>query len=274
MRPGGSCARCTPPGCARPARPWCSSATSTPDAALDAAEAALGGWTGAGRASELPPTPPLGPGPLLLADRPGVGAVVAAAGAAGGAAHPPRPRRAAAGQPDLRRLLLVPLGGEHPRGQGLHVRPALAGRALDRRLGADPRRRGGHRGDRAGAAGDLVRAGPAGHACRPARRSWSRPGSTPWARCCSACRPRPGWPAWPAPTPATGCGWTSWPSTPAGWPRPPGTRWPRRPRSYLAPAKAVTVVLGDADDRGPSWRPALRRTRRWTAAAGRGGAVG
>ena len=37
-----------------------------------------------------------------------------------------------------------------------------------------------------------------------ARTSWSRPASTPSARCCSACRPRPGWPGWPAPTPAYG----------------------------------------------------------------------
>ena len=43
---------------------------------------------------------------------------------------------AAAGQPGLRRLLLLPLGGEHPRGQGLHLRPALRDRAL-----ASPARR-------------------------------------------------------------------------------------------------------------------------------------
>ena len=112
-------------------------------------------------------------------------------------------------------------------------------------------------GDRAGAAGDLVRAGPAGHHRRPARTSWSRPGSTPSARCCSACRPRPGWPGWPAPTPATGCGWTSWPSTRPGWPRPPGRTWPAAAASYLAPAQAATVVLGDADLVEPSTRSTL-----------------
>ncbi|MFF5053920.1 M16 family metallopeptidase [Micromonospora sp. NPDC000663] len=42
-----------------------------PEKALDAAERALAGWTGAGRTAELPPTPPLEPGPLLLVDRPG-----------------------------------------------------------------------------------------------------------------------------------------------------------------------------------------------------------
>ncbi|HEY0698492.1 MAG TPA: insulinase family protein, partial [Micromonospora sp.] len=42
-----------------------------PERALDAAEAALGGWTGAGGAVEPPATPPLEPGPLVLVDRPG-----------------------------------------------------------------------------------------------------------------------------------------------------------------------------------------------------------
>ncbi|MFJ8688089.1 M16 family metallopeptidase [Micromonospora wenchangensis] len=42
-----------------------------PERALDAAEKALGGWTGDTRGAELPPAPPLEPGPLLLVDRPG-----------------------------------------------------------------------------------------------------------------------------------------------------------------------------------------------------------
>ncbi|MGK5742655.1 M16 family metallopeptidase [Micromonospora sp. URMC 103] len=42
-----------------------------PERALDAAEKALDGWTGAGRTVDLPPAPPLEPGPLLLVDRPG-----------------------------------------------------------------------------------------------------------------------------------------------------------------------------------------------------------
>ncbi|SCG53874.1 M16 family metallopeptidase [Micromonospora coxensis] len=42
-----------------------------PERALDAAEQALAGWNGDARAAELPPTPPLEPGPLLLVDRPG-----------------------------------------------------------------------------------------------------------------------------------------------------------------------------------------------------------
>ena len=42
-----------------------------PEKAIDAAEKALGSWTGPGRAGDTPPTPPLVPGPLLLVDRPG-----------------------------------------------------------------------------------------------------------------------------------------------------------------------------------------------------------
>ncbi|HEX6497512.1 MAG TPA: pitrilysin family protein [Micromonosporaceae bacterium] len=42
-----------------------------PDAAIDVAERTLSGWTGGGKPVELPPTPPLRPGPLTLVDRPG-----------------------------------------------------------------------------------------------------------------------------------------------------------------------------------------------------------
>ncbi|HEX5594996.1 MAG TPA: pitrilysin family protein [Micromonosporaceae bacterium] len=42
-----------------------------PNKALDAAERMLGTWDGAGQPVELPPTPPVQPGPLLLVDRPG-----------------------------------------------------------------------------------------------------------------------------------------------------------------------------------------------------------
>ncbi|MDT5034767.1 MAG: zinc protease, partial [Actinoplanes sp.] len=43
----------------------------SPEKAIDAAEKALGGWIGQGRDDNIPPTPPLEPGPLLLVDRPG-----------------------------------------------------------------------------------------------------------------------------------------------------------------------------------------------------------
>ncbi|MEU5940726.1 pitrilysin family protein [Micromonospora sp. NPDC047548] len=42
-----------------------------PERALDAAEQALAGWRGDSRSVDLPPIPPLEPGPLLLVDRPG-----------------------------------------------------------------------------------------------------------------------------------------------------------------------------------------------------------
>jgi zinc protease len=42
-----------------------------PERALDSAERAMAAWTGGGHTGELPPAPPLEPGPLLLVDRPG-----------------------------------------------------------------------------------------------------------------------------------------------------------------------------------------------------------
>ncbi len=42
-----------------------------PEKAIDAAEKALGSWTGPGKDGDVPPTPALEPGPLLLVDRPG-----------------------------------------------------------------------------------------------------------------------------------------------------------------------------------------------------------
>ncbi|WP_189045039.1 M16 family metallopeptidase [Micromonospora sonchi] len=42
-----------------------------PERALDVAEKALGGWQGEGQRGDVPPAPPLTSGPLLLVDRPG-----------------------------------------------------------------------------------------------------------------------------------------------------------------------------------------------------------
>jgi zinc protease len=42
-----------------------------PEKALDAAETALAGWNGGGKDVSLPPVPPAEPGPVLLVDRPG-----------------------------------------------------------------------------------------------------------------------------------------------------------------------------------------------------------
>jgi predicted Zn-dependent peptidase len=41
-----------------------------PEKAIDAADKALGSWTGPGRDGRIPPTPELEPGPLVLVDRP------------------------------------------------------------------------------------------------------------------------------------------------------------------------------------------------------------
>ena len=43
----------------------------SPEKAIDAADKALGGWLGPGRDGDVPPTPELVPGPLVLVDRPG-----------------------------------------------------------------------------------------------------------------------------------------------------------------------------------------------------------
>jgi zinc protease len=43
----------------------------SPEKAIDAAEKALGSWTGPGKDETVPATPPLEPGPLTLVDRPG-----------------------------------------------------------------------------------------------------------------------------------------------------------------------------------------------------------
>ena len=161
-----SCARCTPSGCTRPARCWCWSATSSRSGRWTPPSGRSASWSGAGPDGRAAAGAAAG-ARAAAAGRPArLGAVVAADRAAGGAAHPPGPRRAAAGQPGLRRLLLLPLGGEHPRGQGLHLRPALADRALRRRLGAGRRRRGGHRGHRPGAAGDARTSWAGWPACR------------------------------------------------------------------------------------------------------------
>ena len=83
------------------------------------------------------------------------------------AAHPRRPRRAAAGQPGLRRLLLVPLVENIREDKGYTYGPHTLDRALRRRLRAGGRGRGGHRGDRPGAAGDRCTSWAGWPASRP-----------------------------------------------------------------------------------------------------------
>jgi predicted Zn-dependent peptidase len=64
-----------------------------PEAALESAGKALGGWDAAGQPVSLPSTPPLEPGPLLLADRPeAVQSSLRVALPAVGRTHPDHPR--------------------------------------------------------------------------------------------------------------------------------------------------------------------------------------
>ena len=69
---------------------------------------------------------------------PRLGADLGPHGTSGPAAHRPRLPGARAGQHDLRRVLLVALDGEHPRGQGLHLRPAQPRRPARARRGRSP----------------------------------------------------------------------------------------------------------------------------------------
>ena len=104
------------------------------------------------------------------------GAVLIRLGAAGAAAHARRLRGAAAGQPGLRRLLLLAAGREHPRGQGLHVLAAQL-RSSTRR----PARGSSWTPDvatevTAPALLEIaLRARPDRRRCRSARTSWSGP---------------------------------------------------------------------------------------------------
>ena len=111
------------------------------------------------------------------------GAVAAAADRAGDLADRSPLPGAAAREPGVRWLLLLAAGGEHPRGQGIHLpRTVLPGVHAERRHAA----RGvghGERGDRAGAAGDALRAGPPRLSCRRRSPRWSPCGSTRSARC-------------------------------------------------------------------------------------------
>ena len=155
-----------------------------PGAALDAAEAALGGWTGAAPARDLPPTPPLAPG-AAAAGRPArLGAVVAAAG---------RCRRCRAPHPDHAALQLANLvfGGyfssrwvENIReDKGYTYGPHSGDRALGRRLArARSSSRGGHRGDRARRCWRRGTSWAGWPRCRRRDDELERPGSTRSAR--------------------------------------------------------------------------------------------
>ena len=95
----------------------------SPSRTLDRVEQALAVWDTGGQADARAEGAADEPQPLLLVDRPG--AVQSTCGSAG---RPCRGRdrtmRRSPGEPGLRRLLLLAAGGEHPRGQGLHLQPA------------------------------------------------------------------------------------------------------------------------------------------------------
>ncbi len=78
----------------------------------------------AASASRVPPLPTPPAGPLLVVDRPGSVQSSLRMGTSAVATGRRALSRAAAGESHLRWLLLLALDGEHPRGQGLHVRPA------------------------------------------------------------------------------------------------------------------------------------------------------
>ena len=96
----------------------------TPARALDQVAAALAGWDTAGSPTSVPKVPAVVPGPLRLVDRPGAVQSNLRIGGDGAGPHRPVVRRGRGGQRPVRRLLLLPAGDEHPRGQGLHLQPA------------------------------------------------------------------------------------------------------------------------------------------------------
>ena len=134
---------------------------------LDQVERALAAWTGDASRPRVPKLPSPPGGPLLVVDRAGSVQSSLRMGTAAVTPHRPALPGAATGEPDLRRLLLLALDGEHPRGQGLHLRAAQPHRPPRARLRPHARRGGRDRGDRAGRSRDELRAGsdrrPAGH---------------------------------------------------------------------------------------------------------------
>ena len=105
----------------------------TPARALDQVAAAMSGWDSS-RRPEPGAGGAAGTAGAAAAGRPaGCRAVQPAGGRAGTGAHRPVVRRRRGGQRAVRRLLLLPAGHEHPRGQGLHLQPAQ--RAAARRRG-------------------------------------------------------------------------------------------------------------------------------------------
>ena len=98
-----------------------------PKRAVDQVTAALAGWTGRPTGTTtLPRLPGIEPGPARYRRPARIGAVGGADRRPGGGAIASGRAGAGAGQPRVRWLLLLTLGGEHPRGQGYTYSPRSA----------------------------------------------------------------------------------------------------------------------------------------------------
>ena len=228
---------------------------STPEQALDAAERALGGWTGAGARGRAAADPAAGArarccwstGPARCSRRCGW-----------------RCRRCRAPHPDHAALQLANLvfGGyfssrwveniREDKGYtyGPHslIEHSVAGSALVVAAEVATEVTG------PALLETLYELGRMAPPAAEARTSWSRPASTPWARCSSACPPRPGWPALASTYAGFGLrlDFLAEHAAAAGRRR-PSTTSPQAAARYLAPARAV--------DRGARRRRAGRA--RW-----------
>jgi predicted Zn-dependent peptidase len=201
-----------------------------PEKAIDAAEKALGSWTGPGKDGDVPPTPALEAGPLLLVDRPGsVQSSLRMALPAVSRTHPDyAPLQLAnlvfGGYFSSRWVENIREDKGYTYGPHTSIEHFLAGSALLASAEVATEVTGPSLLETLYELGRIA-------SLPPGERSWSRPAGTRWARCGSACRPRPAWPAWPACTRASACAWSTCVTTRPRWPRRPWTRWPRWPPS-------------------------------------------
>ncbi len=236
---------CTPTGSGRPGPPWWWSATSTPRPALDQAEQALGTWSGGAGDASMPPIPPLASGPIVLADRPGsVQSSIRLALPAVGRTHPDHAALQLAnlifgGYFSSRWVENIREDKGYTYGPHSIVDHSIAGSSVIRRPRWPPR----SPRPRCWRPGTSWAGWPP---LRPARTSWSRLGSTHSARSCWACPRRPDWLDWPARTLAFGLRLDFLAEHAVRLAAASREEVAAAAGAYLAPAKAATVVLGDA----------------------------